>query len=397
MNQKESLGNRIHIGIFGRTNTGKSSLINALTGHSVAIVSDQAGTTTDPVSKSIEIHPLGPCVIIDTAGFDDDNSLGELRVERTKKVADKIDVAIVIFNDSDDFESEAGWVKRFRQGNIPIVAVINKSDILGQDVVSDLVKRIDQEFNLTAVVVSATAKTGIKRVTSAIAELLPEGLTTRKIVAHLVSEGDTVMLVMPQDIAAPKGRLILPQVQTTRELLDHKCVVISVTQDKLQAALDSLKSPPKLIITDSQVFSLVKELKPKESKLTSFSVLFAGYKGDVEEFIKGATALDSLKSGDRVLIAEACTHTPTGEDIGRVKIPNLLKKRYGELSIDIVNGADFPEDLTGYNLVIHCGACMFNRRHVLTRIERAKEQGVPISNYGIVLAKLSGILEDIVY
>lgn len=405
MKQQTDQGNRLHIGIFGKRNSGKSSLINAITNQEIAIVSDVQGTTTDPVSKAIEIHPLGPCVVIDTAGFDDTDKLGMLRVEKTKQVMDKIDVALMVLTpeditNSNHLEHEREWINLLNKKNIPIVAVINKCDTvqeLGQRL-SVLKQEIKKQLQLEPIVVSATQKIGIDGIKVAISRVLPEDLHKNKIVAHLVNEGDVVMLVMPQDIAAPKGRLILPQVQTTRELLDSKCVVMSVTADKLKSALDSLKESPKLIITDSQVFKEVYALKPDKSLLTSFSVLFAGYKGDVQEFINGVQALDNLTEQDTVLIAEACTHSPTSEDIGRVKIPSLLRKKYGErLKIEIVNGADFPQDLSKYSLIIHCGACMFNRRHVLTRINSAKEQGIPISNYGVVLAKLTNILDKIVY
>ncbi len=303
--------NRLHIALFGRRNSGKSSLVNALTGQDTVIVSPTPGTTTDPVTKAMEIHPLGPCLLIDTPGFDDEGELGEMRVERTLKIIGKTDIALLLCETGDAQEQE--WLQRL-------------------------------------------------------------------------------------NLQAPKGRLILPQVQTIRELLDKKCLIMSCTTDKLKDTLCALANPPQLIITDSQVFHTVYEQKPAESRLTSFSVLFAGYKGDIHYYVESTFAIDRLTEQSRVLIAEACTHAPLTEDIGRVKIPHLLRKRTGEgLQIDIVSGNDFPEDLSPYNLIIHCGACMFNRKYVLSRIEQARAQQVPMTNYGVAIAHLNGILNKIVY
>ncbi len=384
---------RLHIAIFGKRNAGKSSLINAITNQNTAIVSDTAGTTADPVYKAMEIHPLGPCVLIDTAGFDDVGMLGELRIQKTDAVTKKTDIAIMVFADT-NFEHEKIWINKLKKLGIPILAVINKIDAI--DNADDIERKIKKEFSLDAIKVSSINKTGIGKIKDALVRIMPEGFCSSSIAGHLINNNDVVLLVMPQDIQAPKGRLILPQVQTIRDLLDGKAVVLCCTTDCMQQALDSLKAAPKLIITDSQVFDVVYKLKPEESLLTSFSVLFARHKGDIDEFVRGAAAIDALTSNDRVLIAEACTHAPLTEDIGRVKLPRLLRKHVGEsLSVDVVSGNDFPDDLSPYSLVIHCGACMFNRRYVMSRIESAKNANVPITNYGVALAKLNGILDKI--
>ena len=387
--------NRLHIGIYGRRNSGKSSLINAITGHDIALVSDVAGTTTDPVYKAMEIHPIGPCMLIDTAGFDDEGRLGEMRVEKTRKAMDKTDVALLLFSEG-DFQKEAEWLLELRKRKVPVIPVISKADVRAD--LEGLAARVKEATGLPPILVSAKEKTGVKELLSALVRMIPEEFEAESITGRLVNEDDVVMLVMPQDIQAPKGRLILPQVQTIRDLLDHKCIVMSVTTDKLTGALRALAKPPKLIITDSQAFAAVYPLKPEETLLTSFSVLFAQYKGDIEAFTEGAAAIDRLTEQSKVLIAEACTHAPLSEDIGREKIPRMLKKKVGPgLTVDMVSGTDFPDDLSPYSLVIHCGACMFNRKYVLSRIQKAREQGVPITNYGVALAKLTGILDKITY
>ena len=387
--------NRLHIAVFGRRNSGKSSLVNALTGQDTALVSATPGTTTDPVTKAMEVYPLGPCLFIDTPGFDDDEGeLGGMRVERTLKTVEKADIALLLYEADGTLEQQ--WLKLLAAREIPVILILNKADSR-QDTAS-VVLRIEKECGQAPVVVSAKEGTGIQGIFDTILEKLPENFGEQTITGNLVSEGDVVLLVMPQDIQAPKGRLILPQVQTIRELLDKKCSVMSCTADCLEQTLSALAKPPKLIITDSQAFPTVWAAKPEESLLTSFSILFAGYKGDITAFRKGAAALAGLTEDAKILVAEACAHAPTTEDIGRVKIPNLLRKKIGEgLSFDFVRGNDFPQDLTPYDLVIHCGACMFNRRHVLNRIAQAEEQGVPICNYGIVLAAMTGILDKVVY
>ena len=387
--------NRIHIGFFGKRNSGKSSLINAFTKQEISIVSDTPGTTTDPVYKSMEILPLGACVLIDTAGFDDIGELGEIRVEKTKIAAEKTDIAVILIS-GNDFEYETKWYKYFTERKTPVMLCVSKADEIED--IDAYVQRIKEIFNKTPIVLSSSTGEGVDKFKETLVRLLPEDYNSGSITGSLCGEGDTVLLVMPQDIQAPKGRLILPQVQTLRELLDKKCIVSCCTTDKLDDALLAASQPPKLIITDSQVFKTVYEKKPEKSMLTSFSTLFAGYKGDLSYYIEGAKAIDSLNENSRILIAECCTHAPLSEDIGREKLPRLLRKRLGDsIKIDFVSGSDFPDDLSGYDLVIQCGACMFNRKYVMSRIDRAKEQGVKMSNYGVVIAALSGILDKINY
>ena len=384
--------NRLHIALFGRRNSGKSSLINALTGQDTALVSDIPGTTTDPVSKAMELHGIGPCVLIDTPGFDDEGTLGEMRIERTLKAIERTDIALLLCEEN-DLQVEKEWMQQLQAKNIPVILILNKADIR-----KGISPNLEKELGQKPLLISAKERQGMEDIRIAILEKLPQDFEQPSITGELVGEGDLVLLVMPQDIQAPKGRLILPQVQTMRELLDKKCLIMSCTTDKLKQTLQALASPPKLIITDSQVFKTVYEQKPEESMLTSFSVLMAGYKGDIRRFIEGASAIDRLTEKSRVLIAEACAHAPMTEDIGRVKIPRLLKNKIGEgLRIDMASGSDFPKDLSKYDLIIHCGACMFNRKHVMNRLESASAQQVPMTNYGITLAHLMGILDKIVY
>lgn len=387
--------NRLHIAIFGRRNSGKSSLINALTMQQTSVVSSTPGTTTDVVTRAMELSPIGACLFIDTPGFDDHGELGELRIARTLQTVERTDIALLLCEDG-DYKAEQEWFRLFKERNIAVIPIINKADIRTN--IDNLAEHIVRIFDQEPIVVSALTKEGLGQIHKAILRKLPEDFGQHTITGNLVGEGDLVLLVMPQDIQAPKGRLILPQMQTMRELLDKKCLVVSCTTDKLQDTFKALSHAPKLIITDSQHFSQVFELKPKESLLTSFSVLFAGHKGDIETFVQGAKAIDSLTPQSRVLIAEACTHAPLTEDIGRVKIPRMLRQRVGEgVQIEIVSGMDFPDDLSSYDLVIHCGGCMFNRKYMLNRIAEAKKQKKAITNYGVVIAHINGILDKIVW
>jgi len=384
--QSTPTSSRVHIGIFGKVNSGKSTLLNALTSQEVSLVSEQKGTTADPVYKAMEIYGIGPVVFIDTAGFEDDSSIGVLRIEKSKEVIKKTNMAIVLFSDMDT-EEGMQWVAALKEQQAKVIITVNDME---NNNAAGIVAKLKLEFNEEIIVVNALKKNNIEKLKEALIRNAPSDKEI-DITGNLVNEGDTVMLVMPQDIQAPKGRLILPQVQTLRELLDKKCIVISCVTGKIDETLAALNKAPDLIICDSQVFKVVHDKKPKESKLTSFSVLFAAYKGDIETFLNGAKAIDSLTADSHVLIAEACTHAPLSEDIGREKIPNLLRKKYGNLSVTVVSGTDFPKDLTKYNLIIHCGACMFNRKYVLSRIEEAKRQNVPITNYGIAIACLQEI------
>lgn len=385
---------RLHIVLYGRTNSGKSSLINALTGQTVSLVSDTPGTTTDPVSKAMELPGLGACVLIDTAGFDDTNeSLGKLRIDRTRRTLQSADIAIVVLS-SEELSPELEWITQLQEKNIPVIPVFNKADIHAcPDALRTTLK---EKTGLSPIIVSAHTGFGMDTLLETLRSTNTRTQSAETITGSLVSEGDTVLLVMPQDAQAPKGRLILPQVQTIRELLDKGCLPICCTPDTMKQALDALQHPPKLIITDSQAFKNVYEIKPAASLLTSFSILFAAYKGDIDSFVQGAQAIASLTPHSKVLIAEACTHAPVTEDIGRVKIPALLRKRISSsLQIEIVSGKDFPEDLTPYDLIIHCGACMFTRKMVMNRSERAQQQHVPMTNYGITMAYLTGILDKV--
>lgn len=381
---------RIHIGFFGRCNSGKSSLINALTGQNVSIVSEVAGTTTDMVSKAMEMPGVGAVTLLDTPGLDDGTVLGYQRMSVAWKALDKTDIAVVLYGEGEDDSVEAGLCEELKRRNIAVIRVLACCDRISDPAAAAAGKGGD------IITLSSVTGEGISELRTRIAASCQreEHLLT----AGLCDSGDTVLLVMPQDSQAPKGRLILPQVQTIRELLDKGCVPICCTPDRMPAALDALTESPRLIITDSQVFEPVWKMKPEGSRLTSFSILFARSKGDMNEFAAGASALESLSGNSHILIAEACTHVPQHEDIGRVKLPALLRRKLGsELRIDIVSGNDFPEDLSVYDLVIHCGACMFTRRHVMSRVEKIRKADIPVTNYGTALAALTGILDKVVY
>ena len=382
---------RVHIALLGRTNAGKSAMLNCLAKQDVAIVSDTPGTTTDPVQKPMELTGMGAVVIIDTPGLDDNTTLGKERMARTSKMLDRTDIAVVLFTD-EGIDTELRIIEECRTREIPVVVALNQVDRIANS--EALMARIEEATKCRVIATSTTTGEGIEALREAIIETRPA--EERLITEGFCKAGDRVLLVMPQDKSAPKGRLIQPQVQTIRELLDRGCIPICCTPDRMAEALAALATPPELIITDSQAFNEVYQLKPEASTLTSFSILFARYKGDIALFTEGVKALKGITEASRILIAEACSHTPQNEDIGRVKLPRLLRKRFGEgLTIEIVGGADYPEDLTPYDLVIHCGACMFNRKHVLSRVERARKQGVAITNYGVILAALTGILDRV--
>ena len=375
---------RLHIGIFGKTNVGKSSLLNKISNQSVSIVSDVAGTTTDVVEKSMELLPVGPVTFLDTAGLDDKTDLAEKRIEKTMKIVNRCDVAVVVcdYNGIDDYEKNL--IEKFEELKIPYLIVVNKSDVKE-------IKLSGYENILYTSTVSD--KDIVFKFKEALVRLLPDDfINTPKIAGDLVPEKSTIILVVPIDKEAPKGRLILPQVQTIRDLLDSNCMPYVVKETELKDALDNLKTPPALVITDSQAFKKVAEIVPENIPLTSFSILFARLKGDLKEFVKGAEAIANLNDGDRVLILESCSHHAIDDDIGRVKIPNLLRQKTGkDLKIEHYSGHDFP-DITPYKLIIHCGACMTNRREVLSRILVANNKNIPITNYGIVISYCLGIL-----
>ena len=402
--------NRIHIAFFGRCNAGKSTLINMLTDQPVSLVSDVAGTTTDPVSKAMEILPLGPVVITDTAGIDDTTELGALRMEKTEEVVKKINLAVyVLRTDEEPTSDDMHWLGLLKQNNVPVALFINEinavpnnlteskasvgRDILGERYIADHTGLSE----LVTVIGSAEFTSDAKRL-----ELLDllGGLTPldvegeQTLLQGLVEEGDTIILVCPIDSAAPKGRLILPQVQTIREILDHKGLALVCQTEELPAMIHSLKNPPKMVICDSQAFDRVDELTPDSIPLTSFSILMARFKGKLQDLVAGVKAIKNLKAGSKVLISEGCTHRRQCDDIGTVKIPNLLKKQgYTDLQLEFTSGGAFPKDVSQYDLIIHCGACMLTRREVLRRIECAVVQGTPIVNYGVLIAALHGILE----
>lgn len=389
---------RTHIGIFGPRNAGKSSLVNLLTSQEVSIVSSVAGTTTDPVSKPIEINGLGACVFIDTAGYDDYGSLGEMRVTKTKEVLRRCDIAIflipdTIFEDKEKLQDATKWFTLIKERSKAILVINHFKEETNE------AQEAKKLFGVNECIeINIAQKQGKEEVLKAIGFVQSQYQQDLSIVTHLVQPTDTVVLCMPQDIQAPKGRLILPQVQTIRELLDYGCTTVCTTTAKLSQTLESLKKAPELIVTDSQDFKTVYELKPKESRLTSFSVLFARWKGDIDEFIRGAEALSSLNANSRVLIAEACSHAPLAEDIGREKIPALIHKKIDpNIQFDIVSGNDWNIDFSKYDLIIHCGACMFNRIQMLNRIKNVKEYKTKITNYGITIAYLNGIINKITW
>lgn len=385
-----SKGNRIHVGIFGKVNSGKSSLINLLAAREVSIVSDREGTTTDSVYKSMEFLGLGPVTIMDTPGVCDKSFLGKLREQRLERDIEKADIAIILFSDS-DIGRELELIKKLKKSKI--LLVINKVDILSAQEKENIYKNL-KDLPFKIIEISTKEKNGIEELKKELVKLKPEEAPL--IFDGLVKKGDRVLLIMPQDIAAPKKRLILPQVESIRELLDREALLYIAKVENMEDMLSSLKEAPDLIVTDSQVFQDVYKLKPEKSKLTSFSVLFAKIKGDIDTYIKGTEVFSKIDENSKILIAECCTHAPLSEDIGRVKIPNMLKKKYGEnLQVDFQSGASLPKDIEKYDLIIQCGGCMLTRNNILNRIEKAKVLNVPITNYGLTIAYFKKILDKI--
>ena len=400
MNQTPS-GERVHIGFFGRRNAGKSSVVNAVTGQDLAVVSDVRGTTTDPVSKAMELLPLGPVVIIDTPGFDDEGSLGELRVRKTKQILNKTDIAVLVADASEGLrECDRELAMLFREKKIPYLVAFNKSDIIedseeAQSDASEEAFRIQRDVaggSSGIIHVSAMTGDGIDELKNRLSALKPDG-SDKRLVADKISEGDLIVLVVPIDKAAPKGRLILPQQQTIRDILDAGAAAVVVRDTELADVLQSLGRRPDLVITDSQVFGKVDRILPEDIPLTSFSILMARYKGLLDDAVRGVAAIDSLKDGDKVLIAEGCTHHRQCGDIGSVKIPKWLSEYTGkDLIFETVSGTEFPEDVSPYALVVHCGGCMLNEREVSSRAKNTVDQNVPITNYGTMIAFVHGIL-----
>ena len=390
--QETPKGERLHIAIFGRRNAGKSSLINALTHQDIALVSEVPGTTTDPVYKAMEILPLGPVMLIDTAGIDDEGPLGALRVERTMQVLNKTDLAIVVVEPDVGIGSfERGLRETIDKKSIPLVWIVNKNDI--RTVSVDRLQEWERETGQAVLPVSAMTGQGIEELKRQLIRKAPEHWDGPPIIGDLLQAGDNVILVVPIDLAAPKGRLILPQVQTIRDILDHDAYSLIVKERELKEALANLRRPPRMVVTDSQEFLKVDADTPPEVALTSFSILMARHKGDLETLVAGAKALDKLQPGDKILIAEGCTHHRQADDIGRVKIPRWLRQMVGgDLNFTWVSGGDFPPDMGKYNLIVHCGACMLTRREMLYRLSLARECGVPIVNYGVLIAAVHGIL-----
>jgi [FeFe] hydrogenase H-cluster maturation GTPase HydF len=390
-------GNRTHIIFLGRMNSGKSSLVNALVGQQVSIVNRTPGTTTDVVKKPMEIHGIGACTILDTAGFDDEGELGSLRTKASKKALDEADLAILLFPEGNVTELERSWLEEVLKRGIPVVGVISMIDRMNEDAVSAARKRI-ASLNIPAVCISSAAKEGIPELLEQMREAMKGRISKKRLLGGLVENGAFVVLVMPQDPQAPEGRLILPEVQTIREVLDRHCVAVCCTPEEMESVFTRMQGLPDLVITDSQVFGKVYKSLPRGVRLTSFSVLFAALRGDISYYAESAKAIDTLNENSRVLIAEICTHAPMAEDIGREKIPALLRKRAGAgLKVDICAGSDFPENLTDYDLIIQCGGCMFNRSHILARIDRARCAGVPMTNYGIAIAYMNQILDKVIW
>lgn len=396
--QETPRSNRLHIGFYGRRNAGKSSLINLVTGQHTAIVSEHPGTTADPVIKSMELSPLGPVAVIDTAGLDDIGDLGGLRVARSREMMDRTDLAVLVVSasDAEDLTLEKEWVRELKERKTAVIGVLNKTDAIQAGDIEPLGKRLEGELGVVFTALSAFDSKCRAPLLAAIVENAPAAFEAPTLVGDLFNPGGAVVLVAPQDIQAPKGRLILPQVQVIRDVLDNGGLALTVTLDNYDRMLGALRERPALVIADSQVFAAVDKLTPHDVPLTSFSIVMARAKGDLKTFIRGARAIEMLKEGDKVLVAEACTHAPLEEDIGREKLPRWLRQKVGAgLTVEVSTGLDFPPNLKEYALILHCGGCMFTRKQLMSRLIRADAADVPITNYGVAIAQLNGILDRV--
>lgn len=393
-------GNRVHIAIYGRTNAGKSSLINKITNQSISLVSETRGTTTDPVYKAMELLPIGPVVFIDTAGIDDTTELGELRVKKTKEILNKMDIALLLIStevvlENQELNYEKEWIREIKKREKPFIVILNKVDLVSVEKLQEIEEKIKRELGCEISKVTTSREESIQTIKNKIIEYAPKIVVEEKFIGDKIKIGDKILLVAPQDIQAPKGRLILPQVQVIRDILDNGGIPTVVTLDNLKEGLAIFQGKPDLVITDSQVFKTVDEILDKEVPLTSFSIIMARAKGDLETLYRGAKRINSLKEGDRVLIAEACTHHQLKGDIAREKLPMLLQKKAGRLEIDNCSGKDFPEDISKYSLVIHCGSCMLNRAETISRLGECSNKEIPITNFGMAIAEINGILDRV--
>lgn len=393
-------GNRVHIAIYGRTNAGKSSLINKITNQSISLVSETRGTTTDPVYKAMELLPIGPVVFIDTAGIDDTTELGELRVKKTKEILNKMDIALLLIStevvlENQELNYEKEWIREIKKREKPFIVILNKVDLVSVEKLQEIEEKVKRELGCEISKVTTSREESIQTIKNKIIEYAPKIVVEEKLIGDKIKIGDKILLVAPQDIQAPKGRLILPQVQVIRDILDNSGIPTVVTLDNLKEGLAIFQWKPDLVITDSQVFKTVDEILDKEVPLTSFSIIMARAKGDLETLYRGAKRINSLKEGDRVLIAEACTHHQLKGDIAREKLPMLLQKKAGRLEIDNCSGKDFPEDISKYSLVIHCGSCMLNRAETISRLGECSNKEIPITNFGMAIAEINGILDRV--
>lgn len=393
-------GNRVHIAIYGRTNAGKSSLINKITNQSISLVSETRGTTTDPVYKAMELLPIGPVVFIDTAGIDDTTELGELRVKKTKEILNKMDIALLLIStevvlENQELNYEKEWIREIKKREKPFIVILNKVDLVSVEKLQEIEEKVKRELGYEISKVTTSREESIQTIKNKIIEYAPKIVVEEKLIGDKIKIGDKILLVAPQDIQAPKGRLILPQVQVIRDILDNGGIPTVVTLDNLKEGLAIFQWKPDLVITDSQVFKTVDEILDKEVPLTSFSIIMARAKGDLETLYRGAKRINSLKEGDRVLIAEACTHHQLKGDIAREKLPMLLQKKAGRLEIDNCSGKDFPEDISKYSLVIHCGSCMLNRAETISRLGECSNKEIPITNFGMAIAEINGILDRV--